>query len=306
MGFGVLGAAIAKMLALAGVGVLLRTSGMLRRDDSRVLNAVIMYVALPALVFRVARQTELSWDLARVTAIAWAVGLVAFGLAWLLSRALKLPPRTAGAFMLVAALGNTGYIGYPVTTMLLGESQLPRAVFYDVFGTVALLFTVGVFIASRTGFHDGRLSLAKELLSAPALVALLAGMLSRLIPLSDSVQTAVMDWLALPANMTVPLVMISLGLTLRGKGLRQRAAALVAAGGVKLLVLPAVAVAVGLALGERESLRLVALQAGMPSMMLTLMVGERFELDTDFIASAILASTVACVATVPLVQLLVR
>src|SRR5512141_2438378 len=116
------------MLALAGVGVALRTTRLLKREDSRVLNAVIMYVALPALVFRVARQTALSWDMLKVVAIAWGVGLVGFALAWALARALKLTGPTAGAFILVTALGNTGYIGYPVTTMLLGESQLPKAV----------------------------------------------------------------------------------------------------------------------------------------------------------------------------------
>ena len=37
-------------------------------------------------------------------------------------------------------------------------------------------------------------------------------------------------------------------------------------------------------------------------MMLSLVVGERFGLDTEFIASAILATTIACVVTIPLVQ----
>lgn len=306
MQFAPLAEAIAKMLALAGVGVLLRATGLLRREDSRVLNVVIMYVALPALVFRVGREATLSWDLLKVTAVAWTVGLVGFGMAWALSRALKLAPATAGAFMLVTALGNTGYIGYPVTTMLLGEVQLPKAVFYDVFGTVGLLFTLGVFIASRTGSHEGHLSLTKELLSAPALVAVVAGLLSRMVPLPGPVKTSVMDWLGLAASLTVPLVMISLGLTLRGEGLRKRAGALLTAGAVKLLVLPAVAAGVALAIGDGESLRLVGLQAGMPTMMLTLMIGDRFELDRDLIAAAILATTVACVVTVPLVQLLVR
>jgi predicted permease len=46
------------------------------------------------------------------------------------------------------------------------------------------------------------------------------------------------------------------------------------------------------------------LQAGMPSMMLTLVVGERFGLDTDFIASAIFVTTAASAVALPLVQLL--
>ncbi len=44
----------------------------------------------------------------------------------------------------------------------------------------------------------------------------------------------------------------------------------------------------------------------MPSMMLTLAVGERFGLDDDFIAAAIFVTTAASVFTVPLAQALIR
>ena len=56
--------------------------------------------------------------------------------------------------------------------------------------------------------------------------------------------------------------------------------------------------------GDSASLRLVVLQAGMPAMMLTLVVGARFELDTDFIASAIFVTTVASALSIPLMQAL--
>ncbi len=303
---GILAEAILKMLALAGVGIALRASGLVRREQAKVLNAVIINVALPALVFRVARQTDLSWDLVRVAGIAWVVGLVGFGAAWVIARALKLPRRTAAGFMLVTALGNTGYIGYPVTSMLFGDGALPQAVFYDVFGTVALLFTVGIMVASRFGDHDGgKVSPVRELMSAPAMVALLAGLASRLIPLPASVSAPVMDWLGIVANMTVPLVMISLGLTLSGQGFKGRVSAITLAGAIKLLALPGVALIAALILGERAGLPVVMLQAGMPSMMLSLVVGERFGLDTEFIASAILVTTVACVISIPVVQMLV-
>jgi predicted permease len=297
--------AILKMLALVGVGLALRLAGLVKRENAKVLNSVIIYAALPALVFRVARQTDLSLDLLLVAAIAWLVGAAGFLVAWGLARLLRLPKKTAGAFILVTALGNTGYIGYPVTTMLLGEKALPQAVFYDVFGTVALLFTVGVIIAGRMGPHQGKVSPLKELLSAPAMVALLLGLASRALPLTPSVSTVVMDWLEIVASMTVPLVMISLGLTLSSRGFKGRLTAIGVAGAVKLLVLPEVAVVAALALGAPGASRLVMLQAGMPSMMLTLIIGERFGLDTDFTASAILATTVACIVTIPLVQMLV-
>ena len=74
---------------------------------------------------------------------------------------------------------------------------------------------------------------------------------------------------------------------------------------LRLVVAPAIAFGVGmLLLGVGVPLRVAVLEAGMPSMMLALVVGERFGLDTDFIASAIFVTTAASAVTLPLVQLL--
>jgi predicted permease len=76
--------------------------------------------------------------------------------------------------------------------------------------------------------------------------------------------------------------------------------------GIKLLLLPSMAVAVAFVLKDTSGVRLLALQAGMPSVMLALVVGQRFKLDTAFIAAAILVTTVGCLITIPIVQLLVH
>ncbi len=104
--------------------------------------------------------------------MAWAVSLLGIVLAWEIAiKALHLPPRTAGGFILVAALGNTGYIGYPVVAALLGRRPLPAAVFYDVFGTVAVLLHARDRVAARYGEHEGRVNAAQELLTFPAVIA---------------------------------------------------------------------------------------------------------------------------------------
>jgi predicted permease len=76
---------------------------------------------------------------------------------------------------------------------------------------------------------------------------------------------------------------------------------------LRLLAAPIIAVVLGWLLfgaADASAVRVLALQAGMPAMMLTLVVGERFGLDTDFIASAIFVTTAASAVTLPLVQLL--
>lgn len=297
--------AIARVLVFVAVGVALRHFGVLRREDAGILHRVIIYVALPALIFTSVVAAPLAPELLRAAAVAWAVSLAGLALAWEFAHVLRLPSKTAGAFVLVAALGNTGYLGYPVVQAVLGKAWLAPAVFYDVFGTVAVLFTLGIAVAARLGEHEGPVNVLRELLTFPAMIAVLVALAYRFVPWPDAVSTTVMDWTGAASTMALPLIMISLGVSLDGGALQGSARALGAVAGVKLLLLPAIAIAIVVLSGNRVDVRMLAMQAGMPSMMLTLVVGERFKLDTGFIAAAILVTTIGCVVTVPLVQLLI-
>jgi predicted permease len=303
--FTTLAGAIVPVLLFVGIGVALRRFGALRREDAKPLTNLIVYVALPALIFTSVANAPFSVELLKVTGVAWAVSLAALSVAWEVAHTLGLPRKTAGAFVLVAALGNTGYLGYPLVKALLGAGAMPGAVFYDVFGTVAVLFTLGIAVAARHGEREGRLNVLKELFTFPAMIALLVALAYRLVPLPVSVSATVMDWTGVAASMAMPLIMVSLGVSLDMTALRGSFKPLGAATAIKLLLLPVLAVGVATIMRDRSMLHLLALQAGMPSMMLSLVVGERFKLDTTFIAAAILLTTVACLVTIPLVQLLV-
>ncbi len=289
-------------VGIVAVGLVLRRTGILRRADAHPINQVIIYVGLPAMIFRAVHGAKLGPDLAIVAAVAWGVFLVTVLVAWGLSRALKLPRPIAGGFILAAALGNTGYIGYPITTALLGESGLVRAIFYDVFGTLGAVLIVGLIIAERFGDAEGnRLHPLREALMFPAVIALAVGLLLRSFPVPEMVSTGI-DTLA---SLVVPLIMISVGVSLRPGAIREQAGPLAILSVVRLVFAPLVALGIGsLVLADPAAVRLVVLEAGMPSMMLTLVLGERFGLETDFIAAAILVTTVASVVTIPLMQVI--
>jgi predicted permease len=269
-----------------------------------VLNAVIIYVALPALVFQAVHPAALSWQLAEVAAIAWAVALVGLALGWLAARLLKLPAPAAGAVMLTAALGNTGYIGYPLALGMLGQTGLTRAVFYDVFGTVGVLLTLGLAVAARFGATDERPRLARELLTFPAVIALAVALLLKPVP----VPIVVSEWLDALAKLVVPLIMISLGLSFQPRAVSRHAVPVAAIAAIKLVLLPALALVLGTFLLGRDAaaLRVVVLEAGVPSMMLSLVFGARFRLDTALISSALVITTAGAIVTIPLMQALVR
>ncbi len=293
---------IGTLLALVGAGWLLRRTGILAREDVKPINAVIIYAGLPAMIFTAVHPARLDWELGVIALVGWTSVGVSMAVAWGASGMLRLPSEVSGGFMMASALGNTGYIGYPVSQRLLGAQGLLRAIFYDVMGTVAALALVGVPLARAKGRHNSGPAghPVRELLAFPAVVAFGVALATRPI----AVPVLLGDGLGLLAKMVVPLIMLSVGISLRGGAVRAYALPLAIVCVIKLLISPLAALAAGSGLGlEQEAVRLSVLQAGMPSMMLNLVVGARFGLDTDFIAAAILTTTVAAVFTIPLLQL---
>ncbi|NTU70568.1 MAG: AEC family transporter [Coriobacteriia bacterium] len=286
---------------IVAVGAVLRWAKVLRREDAKPINAVIIYAGLPAFIFRAVHGAQIGAGLWRVVLVAWTVFAVMAVVSWAITRAFRMPPRTAGAFIIATALGNTGYIGYPVTQALLGAEALPVAIFYDVFGTVVALVFVGLAVAQHFGEHDeSRVNPLRELLTFPAVAALLLALALRPFPIPEAVNSG----LGLLASMVAPLIMLSVGLSLRVGEIGRSAVPLAVLSGLRLVVAPALAFGLGmLLLGPGVPLRVTVLEAGMPTMMLTLMVGERFGLDTDFIASAIFVTTALSAVALPLVQL---
>jgi len=208
----------------------------------------------------------------------------------------------AGGFILASALGNTAYLGYPIALALFGEEGLARAIFYDIFGTVGAMLLVGLLIAERFGRSGGRrVRPAQEILTFPAVIALGLALLLRGV----EIPVLVSDWLDTFAKLVTPLIMISVGLTLRMGSLQEHIRPLMALSGIRLVLAPMAAFVVGSVLLEGAgALDQLVLSAGMPSMMLTLVIGSRFGLDTGFIAAAILVTTTLSVVTIPVMRLL--
>lgn len=285
--------------AIVGIGAALRWFKLLGPKDAKSLNVVIIYVGLPAFVFNAVHGAAIGIEHLGVVGVSWAVFAGTLGCAWLVQRAFRMRSDRAGGFTLAASLGNTGYLGYPLTAALLGGSAVPYAVFSDVFGTVVALVAVGLPMAARMGrTNSARPNAIKELLTFPAVVALVVALALR----SVVVPNPVSDGLGLLASLVAPMIMLSVGLSLRSGAVLSGAAAIAGVVAIKLLLAPALAMGLGGLWLEGEALRVAVLQAGMPSMMLTLVVGERYGLDTEFIAGALFVSTLLAAISLPLIQ----
>jgi malonate transporter and related proteins len=103
------------------------------------LNAFVLYFALPALLFRFGMNTpigQLLNPLVLVVSLLASLGIVAFTIAVTLSARVQMKDAAFGA--LVAAFPNTGFMGVPLLTALLGAAAAGPvicAVLVDLFIT---------------------------------------------------------------------------------------------------------------------------------------------------------------------------
>ncbi len=293
---------IPAMVIIIGIGWGLKRIGFLGPADVDVLNKVIIYVSLPALIFLAVQKADLSLAVAKFPLFAIVIMLLTLAVAFAVGSLLKLSPALKGAFLLVAAMGNTGYLGFPMTIGLFGEQTLVKSVFYD-FGTVALLFSLGIIIAGYYGDPEHKMNVAKEFATFPSVLALVAGLLFNPVPLPGFITTT----LGYLGQATVPVIMLTVGLTLETKKIGKYAAPLACMLILKLLLSPFFGYAAGAVGGlSGVDLGVVVLEASMPAVMLSLVVGLKYKLDTEFTSLAILVSIVASLVTIPAVQAAVR
>lgn len=293
---------IPAVIIIIGLGWFFKRTGFLPENSVDIFNRIIIYVSLPALIFLAVQQTDISLSVTKFPLYAAIVMLVCLALSFGLGKLLKLKNSLLGAFLITAAIGNTGYIGFPLTIGLFGQSELVKSIFYD-FGTVVVLFTIGIMIAGYFGDPEHKMNVVKEFATFPSVIALVLGLVCNPLTLPHFAVTT-LEYLSL-AN--VPLVMLTVGLTLESKAIGRYAAPLAAMLAAKLLISPVIAFLAGTAGGlSGTNLGIIVLEASMPAVMLSLVVGLKYKLDVEFISLAIVVSIIASLVTIPATQALMH
>jgi predicted permease len=294
---------LAQTAALIAVGVVwraVRPWGLDPDVTRRVLTGLVYALLLPALVLDVLWRAPLGLDAGRTAAsaaIGVAVGLAA---AWAWSRFGKMPPAERGAMVLAAAFGNVTYLGLPVLESAFGEWARTVAIEYDLFACTPLLLTAGILVARAHGTGTENESLLAGLAKVPALWAALAAVGLNAF---DAPRPAVVgDALSRLGGGVMPLMLISIGLALRWeRDWRRRAPAVLPVLVIRFAIAPLVVWAAAGALGLRgDVLGAVVLEAAMPSMVLGVVICDRYGLDTAWYAAAVTFSTAASIMVLPL------
>lgn len=289
-------------LIICGVGWrLLQPAGLAPVQTRTVLTSLVYYLLLPALVLSVLWKARLG-ETSVLIAVAGIVGIFAgLAIGFLSCRLCRNSSAEAGAVILAATFPNATYMGLPVLEATFGPWARGVAIQYDLFACTPLLFTVGILVAARLGEGNpdkGRLY--RGLLRIPAMWAAVAAVS---LNAADVPLPSVLDGLlSLLERGVVPLMLFSLGLSLEWSRSRWRVLpSLIPVVAARLFLIPAIVMLVAGSLGLTGELRAaVVMEAAMPSMVLGLVLCDRFKLDVSLYAAAVTVTTALSLITLPL------
>ncbi|HEV7819870.1 MAG TPA: AEC family transporter [Burkholderiales bacterium] len=261
------------------------------------LNRLVLYVFYPCILFAVVASTPITPDLLSVPLLVGigtlTSGALLYVLLYLTPIGRRLSDPTRAILMLGGMFGNTFNIGAPVVMFFFGRDAVRYAVFNDMLMTMPLIWSLGVWIATRLGSHEKQVSypsLWRILLSLPPMWAFALGLTLQALDLTYKPLIAAAHMIG---QATIPVTLFVLGMTIPWRNLTPRPEILTAAA-VKLLVAPLVVTIVARLFFAplAEAQFAAALEATTPAMMTALLLADRFRLDSAAAALLIGWSTI--------------
>jgi len=294
---------------LAGVLIERRWSSTAQTVSAKLLEGVV-YIVMPLVVFFTVIGLKMTASLGVGIAFGWVERLTVLLMAWIIgSRLLRLSRPQTGALMASVAIANTGYLGIPMTALILGQDQIGLAVIYENLINVPVVLLIGFGVGAAFGTKAGRTSKERVrsfLMRNPPLYALIAALL---VP--HSVSPAWGHDLAHGLALAIaPIGFFALGVNLMlehdESGVRvfppPLTKPIITALGLRLVIAPAVMLGLsGLLITAPDTFKL---EAAMPAGINALVVAHMYGLDMKITVGAIAWSTALVVTAVSAAGLL--
>ena len=276
---------IAPVFVCAVIGYIWRKQG--RAYDTAFVTTLVTNIGTPCLVFSTLIDSKMQTDAFLEMGAATAATTVAFyAIYYLFLKATKLSMK---AFLSALVYGNTGNMGLPLCLLAFGDHGLALAIAYFTVN-VLFLFTIGVAVPAGATSPGA-------LLRLPILYATLAALV--FMSTGWHVPDFVTNTARILGGLTVPLMLITLGVSLAGLGVKRlpRAA-----------VLSALRIGVGFLVGwggaevfgfEGVARGVLIVECAMPVAVFNFLFAERYNNQPEEVAGMVVISTLMSFATLP-------
>lgn len=279
------------------VGILLRKTKILSQNHSSLLSSIVINISLPSLIFINIATADISGEMIYLPITAFAISFICMVIAFIYSKIRHYTKVKTWTIIILVALMNTAFIGYPIVLGVFGNEGFVRAIFFDMAMAIMLVF-FGMVLSSQFG-GDRKEVLLNGLKFVP-LWALLFGILFNLfnIPMGYVLENS----LTYLGNSTIPLIMLSLGLTINFADFKSYLSDTIFVCLVRLLIAPLLLYALLLYLGVSGFIMNVSvIESAMPTAMNALVLAITYNLDVELVSSVVFMTTILSVVTLPLI-----
>ena len=294
------------------LGFFLKYSSRFPTGTHKVINAFIICVSFPAVVFlnipELFKTTTFDLKVIIPISMAW----LTFGLSWLFFTRLgnykNWSKAKTGAIILTAGLGNTSFVGLPLLDALIGKEALSWGILIDQLGSFLVLSTLGLTVAAKYGHsakHKDR-SIIKQIVLFPPFMALTISSFIGIFGISY--HSVLHHSLEVLAQTLVPLALFAVGFQLKisSNVLKRYWKILVIGISFKLLIVPTVLFALYYSItGQIDFiLKVTILEAAMATMITSAVVASDFNLDEELANLMVGISIPLSLISVPLWNLM--
>jgi len=278
----------------------------IRRDGwVSILNKYALWISLPALITHSLINTDrsaLSEPVTFYLTTGLLLGTILFLL--ILTKVFKLNKKLSLTYLMCGFFGNVAYIGIPFLAELSPGSEGVVSILVAIH--VAIAFSIGVYFLEKAK-HTRSVSmrvLVQKMVLNPLLLSTIIGVVIAYfsIPIPPVIDRAI----GMVGASASPVVLIAVGLFLVQKisfGKDMKHALVIT--GLKIVVMPAIFLAVWFAFRSQSAMSLSVLEAGMPVALTNFALAEQYPMDKHVVAFAIIVSTVLSAFSLPLLAFFV-
>jgi predicted permease len=278
---------------LVGSGYLLKQLRVFKEKDVSIFVNYIIYFALPVAVFGTIHDFNFSWKDSLIFLTAWGTILIStFAVFFGFSKPIR-EQKTLKTLFLTCSFGNTAFVGYPIAYSLFGEKGLAYAIIYDVVGNFLFVVTVGIFLI--TGKVEWQ-----TVYRFPPLGALILAFITKPFGIGF-----LKPFIATVKAYITPTIVFSLGLRFNPKGALKNLKLATLSVFWRQFFVPFLVLIWLLFLSKfvnlpKEETAVILLQSSMPPFVMSVILSEKFDLNTDLAIAAVNLGLLVLAISLPL------
>ncbi|PYZ95900.1 auxin efflux carrier [Alteribacter lacisalsi] len=296
---------ISVMGVMIAIGALFAAKVPVTADVKQAMILIVLNIAVPSIVLNGVFNTDVTDQLFQQAIAIFFISLVfhlaALVFAWGFARLIGFRSLFARKMTLLAALGNTGFIGIPLCATIFGPTGGLLAAIFDA-GLDLILFSVGILMIQSGAGAGFKLRNLKAVINLP-LIAVVAGLTS--VVTGFEPPAFLQQLTALLSGLAAPLAMLYIGMMLQVhfkevgfRVYRQIWFPIL----IRLLAIPALTILIVFALPLDSFLQsIIVILAAMPTITLSAILFPRYTGDEETAVVTIAFTTILSLATIPLV-----